>query len=797
VDASAIPLEKKRQFVLGFNEDNFRDSLIRPLFQRKGFIHGAELCGPTEAGKDCFFRIPAPFGLDHLAVVQTKVGNLNMGREPSKNVEQAATQLRTALNAKVNDLKAKQKRKPNFAFLCTSGVISEQAKAHILDTLENANITFLDINDLVPEIDSNFSEFWYGISADRFPYLKSLETKLLTESEFASLTALIKASDYKSPVSDTGFVPLRLTRTYLKPKKLYGKVTQEPEFEEINIGSLLNRQERRFLVTGEAGSGKTTLLKRLAELLCRDGLNGKGVLIPVVIKALNVAVSSAPLAEDILTTTTAFTANGAAAFGIEALEQGAVCILIDGLDELGSLRVLEAFIQKLSAFDRLYPLGKVILAGRNYSYITQEPAFAGYIRFSVAPIGFKEANQIVKNMGKAKLLQTERSKEIMRQLESIHGFELNPLVVTVFAASSDSTRKDIPSNITELFAKFTELMLGRWDTEKGLSQQYEAKLKALLLQKVAYRMHSEKLVRLPAAEFRLTIERELEELGQKEAKIDTLLDEILNRSSLLREIEGYTEFRHLLIQEFFAGQAITEDVIATYAKDEWWRRAVVFYFGSNPENEAGLRALCRDDISYSSTELFNVGVTLGLSAQACYFVKLHAKAELIHWCIRSLASSTTPLLDETASIQLPIHAFLYTYLVGRDAVGADCTELLAKENPNLALTGGLAAELEEFWLIVGLMESGHLDEAFERIKHFRPSEPLSLLSLHMGAFLIEKVRGSTREQKRLAKHIGDHLQPSIRPLISKYLKEFKSRLIEIQKGEVKELPFEVEQPALL
>jgi energy-coupling factor transporter ATP-binding protein EcfA2 len=797
VDASAIPLEKKRQFVLGFNEDSFRDLLIRPLFQRKGFVHGAELCGPTEAGKDCFFRMPAPFGLDHLAVVQTKVGNLNMGREPSKNVEQAATQLRTALNAKVNDLKAKQKRKPNFAFLCSSGIISEQAKAHILDTVENPNITFLDIDDLVPEIDAHFAEFWYGISADRFPYLKSLETKLLTESEFASLTALIKASDYKSPVSDTGFVPLRLTRTYLKPKKLHGKVTQEPEFEEINIGGILSRQERRFLITGEAGSGKTTLLKRLAELLCRDGLNGKDALIPVVIKALDVAVSSATLAEDVLTTTTVFTVNGAAAFGIEALEQGSVCLLIDGLDELGSIRVLQSFIEKLTVFDRLYPSGKLILAGRNYSYITQEAAFAPYIRFSVAPIGFKEANQIVKNLGKAKLLQTERSKEIMRQLENIHGFELNPLVVTVFAASSDSTRKDIPSNITELFAKFTELMLGRWDTEKGLSQQYEAKLKALLLQKVAYRMHSDKLVRLPTAEFRLTIERELEQLGQKETKIDTLLDEILNRSSLLREIDGYTEFRHLLIQEFFAGQAMSEESIATFAKEEWWRRAVVFYFGSNPENETGLRALCRDDVSYSTTELFNLGVTLGLSAQACYFVKLQAKAELIQWCIRSLASATTPLLDDTTMTHLPIHAFLYTYLVGRDAVGADCTEVLAQQNPNLAFGGDVTSELEEFWLIVGLMESGHLGEAFERIRRFRPSKPLSLLSLHMGAFLIEKVRGSTREQKRVAKQIGDHLQPSIRPLITKYLKEFKSRLVEIQKGEVRELPLDTEQPALL
>jgi hypothetical protein len=335
VDANLIPLEKKCHFVARLSEDEFRDTLIRPLFERKGFIHGAELCGPTEAGKDCFFRSLSPFGLDHITVVQTKVGNLNMGAQPSKNVERAATQLRTAINAKVHDLKAKQKRKPNFAYLCCSGRISEQAKAHILDTVENQNLTFLDIDDLVPQIDQHFEEFWYGISADKFPYLKSLEQKLLTESEFVSLSAMIKASDYKSPISDTGFVPLKLGRTFFKPRSVSGRVTQELEFEELSIEGLLRRAENRFLIVGEAGSGKTTLIKRIAQILCRDGLNGKEVLTPVFVKAIDIAASSATLADDLIASTRSSTASGAAAFGIDAFERGTVCVLIDGIDELG------------------------------------------------------------------------------------------------------------------------------------------------------------------------------------------------------------------------------------------------------------------------------------------------------------------------------------------------------------------------------------------------------------------------------------------------------------------------------
>jgi energy-coupling factor transporter ATP-binding protein EcfA2 len=798
MDAQTIPVLTKRKFVAALSEDDFRDTLVRPLFLRKGFVHGAELCGPTEAGKDCFFRAPAPFSGDYIAVVQTKIGNLNMGREPSKNVEEAATQLRTAMAAMIQDIKTKKKRRPNFGYLCSSGQINEQAKAHVLDTVKNPNLTFLDIDDLIPEIDSHFPEFWHGISADKFPYLKRLEEKLLTESEFASLTALIKSSEYNSPISDTGFVPLKLGRTFLKTKKSHGVITQEPEFEETNLEELIRRPGRRFLILGEAGSGKTTLLKRLAEILCRQGMQGHDTYIPVVLKALDIAGSESSLAEQVLSATESLTLSGAAAFGVAEIDNGKVCVLIDALDEVGTQATFNRFMEKLVAFDGHYSNCKVIIAARNYSYITSAEGLAAYVRYNVSPIGLKEATQIIKNLGKKKLIESDRATEVMRQLESIHGFDLNPLVVTVFAASADSTRRDIPSNITELFAKFTEFMLGRWDTEKGLSQQYEANLKALLLQKIAYKMHKEKKVRLPSQDFRALIELELAELGVKEAKVDVLLDEILNRSTLLRDVDGCTEFRHVLIQEFFAGRGIADvEALPKYATDEWWRRALVFYFGSNPKDYAGLKSLCRVEIAHTPVELFNLGVTLGLATQACYFVKLREKADLIGWTIRALASSTSTLLEDDLELQYPIHAFVYSYLVGRDAVAADCTAEIALNTPSLALEGNVTAELEEFWLIVGLMDSGHLATAFERIRKYRPSKPLALLPLNMGAFLIEQIRSGSKEHKRIAGEIVEHTQPTITPLIRKYLKEFKSHLLEIQKGEVRELPANIDEAPLL
>jgi hypothetical protein len=772
------------------SEDDFRDKVVRPLFIRKGFVHGAELCGPDEAGKDCFFRQSTPFIGDYIVVLQTKTGNMNMGKVASKNVEEAATQLRTAMASTVNDLKMKQKRLPNFGFFCSSGQINEQAKAHILDTVKNPNLSFLDVDDLIPEIDSHFHEYWQGVSADKFPYLKQLEQKLLTDDEFASLTSMIRSADCDSPVSDNGFVPLKLSRTFMKATNVRGQIKREPEIEEKNINDLLSHlTTTRVLIVGEAGSGKSTILKRAAEILCRQGLDGHKAAIPVLLKALNVSHNKESLAEQILTTTQSYTLTGEAAFSVSDIEDGRVCLLIDALDEVGERKTFDAFIAKLTAFDSQYPKCKVMVTGRNYTYITKEPHLAKYRNYNVCPIGLSGATKIVKNLGKKKRLNSVRVKEIMRQLESVHGFDLNPLIVTVFAASTDGTRKDIPGNITELFAKFTEYMLGRWDAEKGLSQQYEANLKALLLQKVAYKMHVAKTIRLPSTEFRGLIEKELIELGAKEAKGDVLIDEILNRSTLLRDVDGFTEFRHVLIQEYFAGREIPDaNALSSYVTDEWWRRAIVFYFGSHPSDLAGLKALCRTDITHTPAELFNLGVALGLAAQACYFVKLAPKVELMKWSIQALATYSSTIINDDSHLKYPIHTFLFAYLVGRDAVAADCTLSIAETSEYISCKDDVIAELVEYWLIIGLLGSGHLQVAQDRIRKFMPSHNLPVLAIHMDAFFIEKIRGGSVAQKRIAKEISAFVRPSIKIEVSAYMKEFKSQLLEIQNGDVIELP---------
>jgi len=792
VNPANIPLHQKVAHIQAFSEKEFRDRIIRPIFLRRKYRHGAELCGVSEAGKDCTFTTEDAFGEVVIHVVQTKVGNLNLGREPSKSVVQAIIQLRTAMQVPLIMLASKRKVYPTFAFLCTSGRINEQAQQYICSEtgLTTANLRFLDVDNVVPIIDEEYPEFWAGIDSDRIPYLRDLSRILLEDSDAFGLSGLLTSNSGSSPISDAGWAPLRLNRPEVRLKKVNGKVERETRFEEIAADKLFEKlKQPQVAIFGEAGSGKSTILKRIAESLCKQLISGNSNQpIPVLLRAVWVSKSNNSLAIDATKQTEELTLSTSSAFTDLELQGGKVTLLIDGIDEIGVIQHRDNFDRKLDAFVSAYPLCPIVVTSRNYSFVRKMKSIESFSDYSVSPIGFKEVSKIIKNVGKGKALTPAKSKELLRQLETVHGFDLNPLLVTVFVATSDGNRRDIPANITELFSKFTETLLGRWDTSKGLSQQHESGIKDLLLQSIAYYMHGAKQTSIDSAEFRKRIKDEMESQGISGEKSDELCDEIL-RSGLLRDVGSKLEFRHLLLQEFFAGRAIPDRFrLKELVPHEWWRRSVVFHFGDNPKNDSGLLELCANTAQQNSEEKFNLAVTIGLAAQACYFIKTISKVEIFKWVIENLAENTIQCIGKLKDEKYPMHTFLFMYLMARDSVAADCMKLIEEFSPLWKDSSDPeVAEARQFWHLVGLMESGNLGEDYASVADFSPKHLEMILALQVGAFMIEHVRTSDSSSRQLASQLSRELAPKIAPLRAKFLAEFKSHILEIRAGRIVEI----------
>ncbi len=781
---------RKERFLLSMSEDKFRDEVVRPLFLRQGLKDGRDLCGPLEKGKDTIFITEDRLGMVDLYAVQTKRGTLNMSRTAAENVVEAITQLKTALATPVTILSHHRKMFPSKMFLCCSGKINDGAQHHILEEVHDPRVVFLGADELIPRIDECFHELWLGIDSEVFPYLRAVIRMVETATDDAAYTDIVPEGTVLDAATDSMFVPLRLHRSTLKPQTRLGQVTQVMHFEDLPVTGVVSRRERLILILGDAGSGKSTSMKRLAYVLATRGLQSTGKFtIPILIRATEILASSFSILTDCLVASTErLMSSNAAPFSSEDLSSGRLVVLIDALDELGNDDSRKAVIAKARSFHKDNPLCQVIITSRDYAFIRDIQDLSDYTQFQLSPINHKQAEQILQRFEKKKCLPAEKCKEILRRIEEVHGMELNPLLVTVFAATTDYSRKDIPANITELFKKFTEMMLGRWDRSKGLGQQYHAPLKDFLLQRIAYEMHRRRRTSIPVGEFRQIVQSELTNRGHK-ANIDQLLDEMLIRSGLVRIVGESVEFRHHLLQEFFAGRGIPQpELLENYVIEEWWQRAVVFYFGERPNESRSFEMIMKALTSKTPQELYTAAVSVGLSLQACYLLQLDEKMKIYPWVVEVLAHGGKDVAKMCGQERkFPLTTFVVYYLLGKDSVACEVLNERFDQIVERVLPTQMKpedAEAVTFWLIVGLIEIGQLEKAKKLVKQFHPKDVRFILAIHMGCVLLDYLGMATKEQRKAASEIAHSLDHIIIGLRQQLIGEFKSHLLEIRKGRI-------------
>lgn len=779
---------RKERHLLKLSEDEFRDQVVRPVLLRQGLKDGRDLCGPEEEGKDALFIETNALGMDDVWVVQTKKGALTMAGSAEKNVIQAIVQLRMALSTRYVFADTKEKKIPQKAILCASGKINGSARKHIADEVSDPRLVFLDADTIIGLVDKHYPELWLGIDADAAPYFRNLRSALEETTESVNVSDMLGADGAgSSAIVDENWVPLHLYRPVTRISRSKGQVERKLEFVEVPVTSVTSLPEKRILIIGDAGSGKSTALRRIAYKLAEKAIAKRQEAIPVILRARDLAASDDDLLGDIVEHTSEIAQSKNPVFGPVDLTSGRLVLLIDALDEIPVDADRERVLRRLEGVHQAYPDTRIIITTREYSFLGETQALAGYTRVRLAEIDLREAKQIVERVARGKKIPVEGRQELLRRLQEVHGFQLNPLLVTVFVATSDYARRDIPANITELFKKFTELMLGRWDASKGFAKQYQAPLKDFLLQRVAYKMHERRATSIASGEFRSLIADELSCRGLR-ADAAQIVDEIVNRSGLLRSVGANLEFRHHLVQEFFAGRALQPETVAALASDEWWQRPLVFFFGDNAEKYSVLAGVCAAIPKGDEASHFTAAVTVGLALQACYLVPVPQKIEILKWVIDRLAHCGVEDPKEPSRLM----DVLTYYLMGRDAVS--CAVLGEESARDLALNlpagegSPEEAELRLYWYIVGLIESGNLDQADERIRAFRPADKRLLLTLHLGCYLLTEHRVGTPDEKRKAKEISEYLEPVIGAMRSQLLKQLDSELLEIHEGKLKALP---------
>lgn len=272
--------------------------------------------------------------------------------------------------------------------------------------------------------------------------------------------------------------------------------------------------------------------------------------------------------------------------------------------------------------------------------------------------------------------------------------------------------------------------------------------------------------------------------------------EELYRSDLFRVFDHRLEFRHLLLQEFFAGRGIpATEKIEQKVTDDWWTRAIVFYFGEKPDNIKQLKEIA-DAIGKDSTNIDNVfcaASTIGLALQACYLSQVKEKVDVWKDVAIALAVANNAVLSGDVDFRYPMSEFVFRYLISRDSVALSHVGDAHEELVSWAAENGNSFGHDDsllFWVVTALLETGHIHEAFEVVKNGTITEPKYLLGIHMSCHLAIEVRYLEREQRDVALELREYVQRKIEPQIKQLVGEFGSQLLEVRKGNVEALDTE-------
>lgn len=777
---------QKERYLASLPPHDLSQNVLMPLLRRTGLtpvvaLGGAGLKDLQEYPGTQLMLAPCALGPSELYAVLPVAGKLNLSQTGSIQLKELLNRCDRVLHATVAIDAPHEKRRPDVLVIATTGIANDSARRQLAAEFPSSRLLVWDSIELISLLDEHYAEFWWGIDETVFPYLRGLQSILLAAPDYICIS-----EGNEAPITDSSFIPLYLHRVEARLPRC-GNAELEPEVLELTATSVIHRSEPRVLILGGPGSGKTTVLRRMAFALAADAMSSKNLSqIPVLLRCQEVAANpDDTLTSQIQRKVCEVSTLGRPCFTDDDLRMGRVAVLLDAIDELAPAD-REGLATKLSQFIDAYPKCRIVLTSRDYTTIRTHPLFGSLYHYNVSDLSLADAARIVDKAALGQEAPKPVVKEVLRRLQDVHGFRLSPLLVTIYVAGNDFTNVDVPPNITEVFKKYSEMLLGRWDQRKGLAQQHVAVKKDFLLQRVAFAMHRDRLTRLSVERAKEIMYEELIQIGSANMA-DSLFDEVVLRSGLLRIEDGEVQFNHHLMQEFFAGRAVSDlSFFEKVVHDDWWRAPILFAFGERPRECSALRALtCAADLQLAR-DRFEAAVTIGLAAQACHLSALSERSSIMSWGVNALAETMLAVGDLSGPHgRFPLLEFLTLYLLGRDAIAGDSMDFVANQLLESALYQPDEREdLVSFWVLSGLIESGKLERAALELERFDPKDRRLLLAIHLGCYLIARLRMAERSDKEAAERMAASLAGKVVDLRQQVFREFRSHLLEMRQSKI-------------
>ena len=343
--------------------------------------------------------------------------------------------------------------------------------------------------------------------------------------------------------------------------------------KKISIKSAI-KDNHTFVLYGEPGSGKSKMLQNVACTYAGIEEFKKMKMIPILISCKEMLEEHDKKIDCLI-------ANFEEEHHLADIDsEFYYMVIIDGIDECNlpqdeRLQIIREW-KKESASEKIK---KLIFASRDYI----DPKIINIPIYQIADVSPKEIVRIIKEQ--LSYLDTVNQIIIDLQHSNIfHSLPKSPLatIILIDLLKDEKGRHELPANLTDLFEKYVECSLGRWDTdiEEGVKQKrYEAADK--ILTRIAVYMLDQGITQLNENEAKGFFQKYLSErnLGINQ---NELFDRITIHSNLIYLDDGIFRFRHKTIAEFFYAKSFSNaklDELGESVFDIWWTHVLFFWIG--------------------------------------------------------------------------------------------------------------------------------------------------------------------------------------------------------------------------
>lgn len=455
-------------------------------------------------------------------------------------------------------------------WVVTSKSISQNAKEKILEKFSAKKVNFFDADWLVNQIDQHATHFWEAIDGVIGRYLGNLDKRLGVISAQTAISTVTEISSIQIDIDVEEISSDRYVQNKRPPKTRLVNIKEEVLSNKV------------CLIEAQMGFGKSHLARRIAMHFADSTLYKQTEVLPVYSTFKTYVDANMTLIDFIQSQVGTVCLNSLNSTG------GRILIILDGIDE--------ALAEQESCKEKVDQLVAQVKAQSNWLLVLTSRPWKGLEELATKETGIKRYRIRPLSIGKIvsylrlvfdtlqipnRLVDDLAKSGLFKQLPH------NPIAAALLVNILKQEKYELPSSLTELYAKTVELMLGRWDERRQISTEKQYKASERLARLLARHMIDNQLVYMSKSEIKEMFHTFLSN-RQTGISLDETFDYLINRSALFGVFEDTDAvfFKHRSFAEYLYAKDAYETrnlEINARAFDTYWSNIYFFYIGTRSE----------------------------------------------------------------------------------------------------------------------------------------------------------------------------------------------------------------------